>query len=77
MKNYIIKEEPFGFVVYNRKTLSYKLIKKDKYCDYLKNNNIQKDDIALLSIKRKDFRNDILYSPVRIYYELTLLCNLH
>jgi len=77
MKNYIIKEEPFGFVIYNRKKLSYKLIKKDRYCDYLKNNNIQKNDTTLLSVKRKDFRNDILYSPVRIYYELTLLCNLH
>lgn len=41
----------------------------------LKKLRVGSDEIEWLYAKRKDFRRDVIYSPIRIYYELTLACN--
>lgn len=74
-KEYTVREEPFGYTFYEHATLTRKFLKKDQLDFYLNKNNIK--DYIYLEAKHKDYRNDILYSPLRIYYELTLACNLH
>jgi len=37
---------------------------------------LELEDCEYLKAEREDFRADIIYSPTRIYYELTLACNL-
>lgn len=74
-KKYTVREEPFGFTVYDHATLTRKFVAKNKLESYLKDNGIL--DYIYLEAKHKDYRKDILYSPLRIYYEVTLACNLH
>ena len=71
---YTVREELFGFTLYDHRTLTRKFFAKDQFETYLKKNKIT--EYIYLSAKHKDSRKDILYSPMRIYYEITLACNL-
>lgn len=73
---YTVREEPFGFTLYDRKPLNAKFIRKDKQDEVFASSGVTLQECVFLPARRKDFRNDILYSPYRIYYELTLACNL-
>lgn len=74
-KKYTIRDEPFGFTLYNHNTLTRRFFKKEELMPYLDKYNIK--DYIYLPIKNKDHRKDILYSPIRIYYEVTLACDLN
>lgn len=74
-KKYTVRDEPFGFTIYDHSDLTRKFLKKDELEAYLKEDNIK--DYIYLPAKYKEYRKDILYSPLRIYYEVTLACNLH
>lgn len=76
-KKFIVREEPFGYTLSSRDTLHHELIAKNEFKQTLKGLGIGKTNYDFLPIKKgKDFRTDIVYSPTRIYYELTLACNL-
>ena len=75
-KSYVLREEPFGYTFYAKGKLCHQFLLKNELTEYLKNRKLNNVDCEYLPAKRKDFRNDIIYSPVRIYYELTLACNL-
>ncbi len=75
IKKYTVRDEPFGFTLYDHINLTRHFLKKDEFEPYLKENNIK--DYIYLPAKHKEYRKDILYSPLRIYYEVTLACNLH
>lgn len=72
--NYIIRQEAFGYVFYDKTTLSYSLIGTDELETYLSKKKISLEDCEITNTPR--LRRDILYSPIRVYYELTLSCNL-
>ncbi len=76
-KRFVVREECFGFTFYDKKTLKHKFILKNDWNNFLKKRKTNKKDYDYLRIKEKQIRNDLLYSPIRIYYELTLGCNLH
>jgi len=76
MKNYIARQEAFGFTFYERKKLRHKFFSKEKLSLYLKEKGIGGSEVEWLKFKCRNYRSDILYSPIRIYYELTLRCNL-
>lgn len=76
-KLFSLREEPFGFTFYDKTKLRHKFIKKDELNSVLAEQGIALSDCDHLSIGRTDIRGDILYSPIRIYYETTLACNLH
>lgn len=76
-KKFVVREEPFGFTLSNRDTLHHEFIARDEFKQTLKALGIKAKDYDYLPIKKgKSFRKDIIYSPTRIYYELTLACNL-
>ena len=77
MKNYILREENFGFTFFDKKKLRHQFLKKSELESFLKSKGLKKSDVEILRIKKKGIRKDLLYSPIRIYYELTLMCNLH
>lgn len=77
MKKYLVRQEPFGFTFFDRKKLKHQFIKKNQLAKYLGKYGISRSEIGWLNFKRQDFRKDIIYSPIRIYYELTLMCNLY
>jgi len=62
----IFREEKFGGILYDTETLRYSLVtKKDTKAD------------TFLPMTSKFVRDDILSSPVRIYFEITRKCNLY
>jgi MoaA/NifB/PqqE/SkfB family radical SAM enzyme/ADP-ribose pyrophosphatase YjhB (NUDIX family) len=71
---YTIRDEPFGFTLYNHSTLTHQFLKKEQLKPYLRTNSIK--HYTYLPAKKKNYRQDILYSPIRVYYEVTLACNL-
>lgn len=78
MKNkYALRREPFGYTFFDKQKLRHCFLHKIELDEFLKHQQISKDRVEILKFKRKDYRKDILYSPIRIYYELTLSCNLH
>lgn len=78
MKNiFTLRQEPFGYTFFYKQKLRYRFLHKIELDEFLKEQQIKRDQVEILKFKRKDYRKDILYSPIRIYYELTLGCNLH
>jgi MoaA/NifB/PqqE/SkfB family radical SAM enzyme len=74
-KNYQIREEPFGFTYYDHDKLTHTFLKPNDLAPFLETKNIESPEIMMNG--RYEPRNDIIYSPIRIYYELTLACDLH
>jgi len=72
---YTVREEPFGYTLYDRTPLTSRFIKKDKLSEVFSKDSISAQNCVFLPTRRDDYRDDILYSPYRIYYELTLACN--
>lgn len=75
-KRYLLRDEPFGYTFYDKDKLSHQFILKNELNSFLNKTNISINDYEYLKAERKDYRKDIVYSPIRIYYELTLACNL-
>lgn len=75
IKKYTVRDEPFGYTVYDHHALTHCFLKKEELKPYLKASGIK--DYIYLPAKKLNYRQDIIYSPIRIYYEVTLACNLH
>ena len=75
-KKYVLREEPFGYTFFDRKKLRHKFIKKINLDTFLKDTGIKIDECDLIKQISNDWRKDVLCGPIRIYYELTLACNL-
>lgn len=76
-KLYVLREESFGYIFFDKKKLKHKFLLFKELESWYKQNNISKNDVEFLKIKNSNFRKDIIYSPIRIYFEITLSCNLH
>ncbi len=76
-KPYILRDEPFGYTLYDRRTLRHEFVLKEEWNQIKVAKGITEEDFAYRPAKRTDFRQDIVYSPIRIYWETTLACNLH
>lgn len=75
-KRYLLRDEPFGYTFYDKDKLSHQFILKKELNSFLNKTNISINDYEYLKAEHKGYRKDIVYSPIRIYYELTLACNL-
>ncbi|MBW2964688.1 radical SAM protein [Candidatus Woesearchaeota archaeon] len=72
----MIREEPFGYTLYDRRRLRHKFLKS---CDVDGKQDVS--GISVSSIERwsGDLTNapkNIIYSPIRVYFEATSKCNL-
>ena len=75
MKKYFLRKETFGYTFYDKSALKHKFLTKSEVKDFLRKRGIDENDYDFLSPDNPT-RRDILYSPIRIYYELTLACDL-
>lgn len=75
-KRYLLRDEPFGYTLYDRTTLRHEFVLRDELEGMLITKGLDKENYDYLPAKRSDYRNDIIYSPIRVYYETTLACNL-
>lgn len=71
-----LRGEPFGYTLNDRRRLSYEFFTSQEWESAKKQRGISEQNIARLPAKRTDFREDIVYSPIRVYWEVTLNCNL-
>lgn len=76
-KLFSVREEPFGYTFYAKAKLRHRLVKSDEIGTVLAEHGIGIEACDYLPANRTDIRTDILYSPIRVYYETTLACNLH
>lgn len=75
-KSYALREELFGYTFFDKKKLKHKFLLSEELESWYKQNDIVEEDVEILKIKNKLFKKDIIYSPIRIYFEITLACNL-
>lgn len=71
-----LRDEPFGYTLNDRQRLSYEFFTPQEWNSAKQQRGINEQNIARLPATRTDFREDIVYSPVRVYWEVTLGCNL-
>jgi len=75
--NFALRQEPFGYTFFDKQKLRHVFLHEPDLDGFLRDRQISAKQVEFLKFKRKDYRRDILYSPLRVYYELTLGCNLH
>lgn len=65
--NIIYREEYFGYTRFDKKRMKHKFVE-----------SIEEDSNSVVLKANDDyFQNGLIYSPIRIYYELTSICNLN
>lgn len=72
---FVLRSEPFGFTLFDRKKMRYKFIQKDttenlRFSDI----NVDKSEKWVTNVAQAP--KEIIYSPIRVYFELTSACNL-
>ena len=77
MKKYFLRHEPFGYTFFDKSKIRHEFLFKSELNKFLENRGLKRGDLEVLKPKKTIFRRDILYAPIRIYYEITLGCNLH
>ena len=76
LKKYTLREEPFGYTFFDKRKLRHKFLLPNEVDTWYKQIGVLKDEVEIIVASEKSFRHDIVYSPIRIYFELTLACNL-
>jgi len=74
-QRFVIRDEPFGYTLFDRLKLRYKFLKKDAV-EKLDFCGVPVDSFEKWPANLSDAPLDIIYSPTRIYFELTSKCNL-
>lgn len=75
-KPYVLREEPFGYTFFDKSKLKHKFLLADEIKSFYKKEKISPKETTVLKISEKKYRRDIIYSPIRVFFELTLGCNL-
>lgn len=76
IKSYVLREESFGYTFFDKQKLKHTFLLKEELVSFYKEKNISSNDVEILKTETKIFRKDIVYSPIRVYFEITLACNL-
>ncbi len=71
-KRTIVREEPFGYTVFDEAKIRYKFVKKEDF----KSRQINGNNVEIWPGNLSKSPKDKIYSPIRIYFELTSKCNL-
>ncbi len=74
-KRFVLREELFGFTLFDRQKMRHKFIQNNNQED-LKLIEKVADDCEKWNSDLTNSPKDIIYSPIRIYFEFTAACNL-
>ena len=75
MKRFVLREEIFGFTLFDRVKMRHKFIPSIEPKNMFFQNQYV-ENYELWSSNLSSIPNDIIYSPIRVYFEFTLACNL-
>lgn len=73
---FIARNELFGATIYDRQTLTYQLVDHKDLKNKVEDWNSTQTGFDTWTVKTDSEYQDILFSPVRVYYEFTRACNL-
>lgn len=73
---YIVRDEKFGITLYDRNTLRHKFFVHEQVPDVISSIKQSSYNYDWWHVDTRNVRDDIIYSPIRVYYEITLKCNL-
>lgn len=73
-KRFVLRNEPFGYTLYDKTRMRHKYLSVEDATQELKFPDTAVDDFEKWSADLSDAPFGILYSPIRIYFELTSAC---
>ncbi|KKK88222.1 hypothetical protein LCGC14_2745350, partial [marine sediment metagenome] len=73
---FIIRDEPFGYTLFDRTTLRHKYLHKSGLSSEVSSAGLGVDAYKTLVADVSSTPRHILYSPIRVYFEITSQCNL-
>jgi len=76
-KRLILRDESFGYTLFDRDRLTHTFLKRTDLDSLQRLFDIADDDFERWSLYLTDAPPDFIYSPIRIYFELTSNCNLY
>lgn len=76
INRYVLRDEYFGGTLYDRKLLKHKFVSRDEISAGISVNNQSVENFEKWGADTKEFENGLIYSPTRIYFEMTRKCNL-
>ncbi|RLJ00647.1 MAG: hypothetical protein DRP06_01510 [Candidatus Aenigmatarchaeota archaeon] len=75
-KRFVLRDEPFGYTLFDRVKMKHKFLAEADLDKELYFSDVIVKDFEKWSAELSDAPNEIIYSPIRIYFELTSGCNL-
>lgn len=75
-KRYLLRNENFGFTLYDKSRLKHRFLKKDDAENALRTLGIDQENREYWVVDLSKSPNEIIYSPIRVYFEITSKCNL-
>ena len=73
---FVLRKEPFGSTLFDKVKMRHKFLSEEESHMPLKINGDEVTEYEYLSADLADAPSHVLYSPIRVYYEMTLACNL-
>jgi MoaA/NifB/PqqE/SkfB family radical SAM enzyme len=73
---FVLRDERFGATLYDKKMLKHTFLNKDELKEELSVKGTQVDEYKHKVADLSKARDDILYSPIRVYFDMTTACNL-
>lgn len=75
-RRFILRDEVFGATLFDKKTFRYKYIRKSDLDRLLSINGVRVKHFSRWKADTKGLPQNLLYSPIRVYFETTRACNL-
>jgi len=75
-KRFVLRTETFGTTLFDKKLLRHKFVRHDEIPTELYFDDVVVEDYEMRESDLTNARTDILYTPIRVYFDLTFACNL-
>lgn len=72
----ILRDEVFGYTLFDRKALKHTFIREDDLEKELSSYGISRNHLEHWKADLSSLPPELLYSPIRVYFETTRICNL-
>jgi MoaA/NifB/PqqE/SkfB family radical SAM enzyme len=75
-QRFVLRDETFGYTLFDRVKLRHRFLKRSDLKRDLRFPDVVVEDYEKLSLDLTGAPTDLIYSPIRVYFELTSACNL-
>ena len=75
-EKFVLRDEPFGYTLFDKRRMRHKFIARGTLSEELCFNDVKVKSYEKWDADLSESLDDIIYSPIRMYFELTSACNL-